>query len=300
MGCKAITPHLVSLAKKLEGKPFHLIAAHNQRDTKENVVGYIKGKGLAADTPNVTVTSFGRHPKVKGNGYVPYYMVFDHTGTMVRHYMCGSHHGGDGLGMIEWVEKMLAKAPAIYLGREPFKHVADLADRVGRGKSLAKDLADVEKQLAAGPDDATRAELERIRDGVVAWRDREAAGAEAALATAPSTVVPTLEALAKRLKGTALAEPVAARIAALGADDALARAIKLEKVFAKMAKRVEKRKPCKACKRNGLKAIALSCEACRKQNRSALANAKKALDKALEAAGDVPFAATVKAYAERL
>ena len=90
MGCKAVTPHLVSLAKRLEGRPFHLVAAHNQNDTKENVVAYMKSNGLSDDTTNLTVTSRGRHSKVKGNGYVPYYMVFDHHGDLAHHHMCGA------------------------------------------------------------------------------------------------------------------------------------------------------------------------------------------------------------------
>ena len=45
MGCRAITPHLVSLAKRLEGRPFHLVATHCQNGKKEDVTAYIAGKG---------------------------------------------------------------------------------------------------------------------------------------------------------------------------------------------------------------------------------------------------------------
>ena len=54
MGCKAITPTMVSLAKKLEGKPFHLLASYCQSGTKADAVAYLKGKGLQPDTPNFT------------------------------------------------------------------------------------------------------------------------------------------------------------------------------------------------------------------------------------------------------
>ena len=57
MGCKAVTPHLVSLARRLEDKPFHLIATHCQNGQREDVVAYIKSKGLESGTPNVTVSS---------------------------------------------------------------------------------------------------------------------------------------------------------------------------------------------------------------------------------------------------
>ena len=78
----------------MEGKPFHLLAAHCQHGEQATVVGYIRGHGLSADTPNLTVSSFGGHPGVKGNGYVPYYMVFDHRGDLRYHHMCGNYHGG--------------------------------------------------------------------------------------------------------------------------------------------------------------------------------------------------------------
>ncbi len=110
---------MVGLAKRLEGKPFHLVASHCQRNPRDEVVAYIKGKGLRPDAPNFTVTSFGRHPKVRGNGYVPYYMVFDRHGKLVREHMCGDYHGGDGLGMIDWVKKLLKETPPVYLGRWP-------------------------------------------------------------------------------------------------------------------------------------------------------------------------------------
>ena len=35
-------------------------------------MAYIRSNGLAPDTPNMTVSSMGGHPKVQGNGYVPY------------------------------------------------------------------------------------------------------------------------------------------------------------------------------------------------------------------------------------
>ena len=165
-----MTPHLVGLARRLEGKPFHLVASHCQRDTQENVVNYIKSKGLAADTPNVTVTSQGRHPKVKGNGYVPYYMVFDHHGTLIREHMCGDYHGGDGLAMIEWVDKLLADAPdeflrgqALLLGAQqvalPCVEQTDLEEllRRDRGKRMWRlRAATAEDMLAAKNQHAQR------------------------------------------------------------------------------------------------------------------------------------------------
>ncbi|NJN14328.1 MAG: hypothetical protein HC813_01385, partial [Planctomycetes bacterium] len=100
--------------------------------------------GLSPAAPNFTVSSFGGHPKVKGNGYVPYYLVFDHHGDLAHHHMCGDYHGGDGLGMIDWVEKLLKAAPEIYLGREPFAAHADLAAKVASRKRFPATLLEVE------------------------------------------------------------------------------------------------------------------------------------------------------------
>ena len=241
MGCKAITPHLVGLAKRLEGKPFHLVAAHNQRDTKENVVSYIQGQGLAADTPNVTVTSFGRHPKVKGNGYVPYYMVFDQHGDLVHHHMCGAYHGGDGLKMIEWVDKLLKDVDAVYLGKEPFARFDKLAKRVGR----KKDFGEVEKKLAdASAED--KSELERLWAAIQDYRTRMLARAEKLHATAPGEVVDALQDLAKDLKGTSLAADVEAKLAEQRKSADLRAAIDIAKKYERAMKRLERRPTPKA------------------------------------------------------
>ena len=124
------------------------------------MLAYLAGKGFDPSSSNMTVSSMGGHPKVKGNGYVPYYMVFDHTGKLVRHHMCGDYHGGDGLEMIDWVEKLLKKAPEIYLGAEPFEVHTKLAARVQTGKGLAKSLGEVESLLQPGVEG--EAELRRI------------------------------------------------------------------------------------------------------------------------------------------
>ena len=240
MGCKAITPHLVGLAKRLEGKPFHLVAAHNQRDTKENVVSYIQGQGLAADTPNVTVTSFGRHPKVKGNGYVPYYMVFDQHGDLAHHHMCGAYHGGDGLKMIEWVDKLLKDVDAVYLGKEPFARFDKLARQVGKKKSLPAAINQIERALAGEVDREERAELERLKSAIVDYRDRMLARAEELYAADPTRVEKHLADLAKDVKGTPLAEPVDTKLAEARKSADLRAAVALYKKYEKAMRRLEK------------------------------------------------------------
>ena len=105
--------------------PFHLVATNCQRAPTEDVIAYLRSQGLAENSPNFTLTSFGGHPAVKGNGYVPYYMVFDHRGRLIREHMCGDYHGGDGLEMIEWVEKALKDA----LTGQPSKYITRVANR---------------------------------------------------------------------------------------------------------------------------------------------------------------------------
>ncbi|MHC4134897.1 MAG: hypothetical protein ACYS0K_07930 [Planctomycetota bacterium] len=230
------------MARRLEGKPFHLLAAHCQNAPKPQVVAYVREKKLAPDTPNFTVSSFGGHPKVKGNGYVPYYMVFDQHGKLAYHHMCGGYHGGDGLAMIEWVDKLLKKTPAIYLGEAPFASVPKLAARVGAKKGLPAAVKEVETRLAAARGEE-QAELVRLQTAVVRYGDRQLTRVERLYATQPARVLPTLEALAKDLKGADLAAPVEEKLAADKKSADLKRSIAVHKSFQKLVKRIEKLDP---------------------------------------------------------
>ena len=241
MGCKAITPHLVSLAKRLEGKPFHLVASHCQRDSQENVVAYLESKGLEPSTPNFTAVSFGNHPKVKGNGYVPYYAVFDHTGKLIYHHMCGAYHGGDGLRMIEWVDDLLKKTPAVYLGEPSFQHVAELMDDLQTGKKLAAQVAKLEKRLDGDAEEASvQAELEQLYQRLEAWRDRELNMVLARVGSRPSMVLPELGNLAKQLKRTRLVEPLESQLEELEASKDHKQAVALEKIWTTARGKIDK------------------------------------------------------------
>ena len=298
MGCRAVTPHLVSLARRLEGRPFHLIASHCQAGTKEEVVGYIKSKKLAPDTPNMTVTKQGRHPGVKGNGYVPYYMVFDHKGQLAHHHMCGDYHGGDGLAMIEWVDKLLAQTPAIYLGEDPFRVEAALADQVGKKKNLKGALATIEKKLQA-PDagEAGEAELKRLQAAITDYRDRMLASADTLLRSKPSETLPALKVLSKEFGGTSLAEPIDARIAELTGSKDFKDALAIEKKLAKIVRSMEKRKPCKGCKRKGLDGLNAGCSTCRTASKAVIEKTLKKLDALIEGKEHLSISKAVERYA---
>jgi len=275
--------------------PFHLVATHCQRAPKEDVIAYLRSKGLAESSPNFTLTSFGGHPAVKGNGYVPYYMVFDHKGRLIREHMCGDYHGGDGLAMIEWVEKALKDAPAIYLGDGPWDQVPDLAKQVSAKKDLGKAVSGIERELTEGAAGARRTQLESLKRVLVDYRDAQIERANGLLATRPSSVVPRLTTLAKEFKGSSFEEGISARAKELKSSRDLKDAMAVEKALAKTEKSLSKLKPCKPCKRKGLKAARGSCPTCREANAGAYRSAVKKLKGLLEKYPGLPIAQTVKA-----
>ena len=107
------------------------MASHCQDiSNQKKVITYLKANKMSEFAPNLTITKDGSHPDVKGIRLMPYYIIFDHTGKLRAHHMCGSYHGGDEWRMIEIVDELLAKTPPIYLGAEPFKKIAPLAAQV--------------------------------------------------------------------------------------------------------------------------------------------------------------------------
>ncbi|MHC4780923.1 MAG: hypothetical protein ACYTFG_20315 [Planctomycetota bacterium] len=264
-------------------------------------MAYIRSQGLSPDASNVTVTSFGRHPKVKGNGYVPYYMIFDHHGDLVYDHMCGSYHGGDGLKCIEKVEELLLHAPAIYLGRKPFEVVPKLAEKIASGKGFASTVKSVETRLQSGEEsEAATAELKRLMKGVIRHRDKGLREAEVVLATRPSSVVKQLARLEKELKGTALAAPVSDRLAELKGSKGLRTATEMEKKFVKIRKSLERLAPCKDCKRKRIKSMSPACPTCRSQYGPVLAKLKQQLTGLADTNPDLPISKTIREFAQGL
>ena len=291
MGCRAITPTLVGLASEHEGKPFHLIASHVQPGERGDVVEFIKSQGLESDVTNLTVVKDGRHPRVKSAGSVPYYMVFDQHGDIAHHHMAGAYHGGDGTGQADVVAKLLKDTPAIYLGREPFPVLGKLARKVGQGKNVGATLKPLEASVETEPDVAKQAEIRRLISVVESWRNRQIRHAVRGLERRPSGVVAQLEALAKLLKGSALADEVMARLAELNGGDTIARGVVVEKAIAKIEKQLAKAKPCKACKKGGAKSSRAGCDACRAKNAKSIAKLRESLDALSQDNADLPIAA---------
>lgn len=211
---------MASLVKKHQDSPFHLIFGDCQRIGKEKMMEYMKSQGFSDELKNFTLSQFPNHPSVKGNGYVPYYMVFDHTGKLRYDHMCGKYHGGDGMKCVEWVDALVAEVPAIYFGEGEFKHHADLVAELETGKNLAKGVKKVETALAeveAGSE--SEAELTRIHGVLQNIRDKELNRIEKLRATDPESVLDALKDLESELKGTKLGESVTARHEELSKSD---------------------------------------------------------------------------------
>ncbi|MEE9391753.1 MAG: hypothetical protein V3W41_04525 [Planctomycetota bacterium] len=295
MGCHAITPHLVSLAKRLEGRPFHLLASHCQSNPKSEVVSYIKSKGVTAKTPNFTVTSQGRHPKVKGSGYVPYYIVFDHRGKIAHHHMCGDYHEGDGLKFIEWVDKLLDRARSIDLGKEKFEAAPKLAAQIASPKKLNATLKTIEKKLAdERTSDELRSDLDRLLNAVESWRDRRLADIDNAMGQHPSRAQRELKSLEKELSRTTLGPAVTEKLVELKGSDDFKAALEIEKKLDKVQKHLDKMKPCKNCKRLGHDHKQAGCNVCARMNKKKLAAQKKKLEALLEKTAGLPIKARLE------
>ena len=71
-------------------------------------------------------------------------------------------------------------------------------------------------------------------------------------------------------------------------------AISVEKTLAKTLAALGKLKPCKACKRKGMKTAVGSCAGCREANRGAYKSAAKKLEGLIAKYPDLPITATVK------
>jgi len=101
---------MVGLAKSLKDEPFHLIASYCQRGTREGALASLKKEGWSKGLKNVSVMNQTQFPKAPVK-YVPYYLIFDHTGKLRYNHMAGPYHGGDGDNYQKLVKKLLKEVP---------------------------------------------------------------------------------------------------------------------------------------------------------------------------------------------
>lgn len=104
---------MVSLAKKLEDQPFHLIASYCQHGTKQDALNGLLAEGWSEkEVNNISVSLATVYPKLMPQiKYVPYYLIFDHTGKLRHHHMAGRYHGGNGDKYQEQVLQLLKEIP---------------------------------------------------------------------------------------------------------------------------------------------------------------------------------------------
>ncbi len=229
VGCKEVAPEFIWQAKRLDGKPFHLIASHAQDiESRKVVTARLVSNGMSPSQPNLTITKNGRVPGVRtrvnkeGLRVMPYYFVFDYRGKLAAHGMGGAYHGGDGWAMFGIVDELLAKTPAVYVGPEPYVLLEDLAAQASKGKRLGDVAKKIDRALAGDPDAAKRTELERLRAALTRYRDQRMGYAANLENSAPGEVLPTLAVLARTFKGTTLAAAVEAKQSELKASERLA------------------------------------------------------------------------------
>lgn len=91
-----MAPRMVSLAKKLKNRPFHLVASHSQRfGDKESALKLLKSAKWREEMTNVSLVGYGYAPKGIEHRYVPFYLLFDHTGKLRYYHQAGPYHGGN-------------------------------------------------------------------------------------------------------------------------------------------------------------------------------------------------------------
>ncbi len=278
VGARQVTPALIALARRQEGRPFHLIISHREdTSSRGEVIAFLRNNHMPASVPNLTITKDGNHPDAKLGAYVPYYVLFDHTGRIVQQHLGGSYFGGDQLAMIAAAEKLVKAAPAIYVGRVAFRHLAPLAQKVGVGKGLLGNVRRLESILAAPPDAETKAEAVRLLAAVRRYRDRQLAYVAALEGSRPSALLPAMKTLAKRFRGTDLGKAVDRALTTYVASTELKDAVGIEKKFRRIVKAYEKVKESK-------------------RTDALTAKAVKKLEALLEGHGALPFADVIEAY----
>lgn len=102
---------MVGLAKKYQDEPFHVIASYCQRGEKDPALEYLKSQGWSEEMENLSVMYQTRFPDKVKITYVPYYLIFDHTGKLRYHHMAGPYHGGNGDTYQKEVAELLKEVP---------------------------------------------------------------------------------------------------------------------------------------------------------------------------------------------
>lgn len=109
--CRAVTPGMVRLARRLEGKPFHVIASYCQSGERGAALELLKAKGWSEKMGNLSVMHETRYSEAVPVAHEPYYLLFDHTGKLRYHHAAGSSHGGNGDTYQKQAAELLKEVP---------------------------------------------------------------------------------------------------------------------------------------------------------------------------------------------
>ena len=274
-GCRELVPELLRASQDLADRPIHIILTYVEDRPKQQTVAYFAGLGLSAECPNITLTKDGKHPKVKSGGYLPYYMVFDHRGRLVRHHMGGAYHRGDGRKMIDLLDELSRDVPDFYFGAQPFLKINPLAERVAKRKKLAGAIREAEELLnppadEPKPDPATKAELQRLLAVITRYRDRKLRSVQLIYPSEPTKVLPMLTSLRREFRGTKLGKAVDAEFKKQRSSPKLNAAVAVHKDYRKVVAKLQKISPCKYCRKEGRKRLRPGCFDCHTAKKKAI------------------------------
>jgi len=274
-GCRELEPELLKASRDLADRPIHMILTYVEDRPREQTVARFAELGLSAECPNISITKDGGHPKIKSQGYLPYYLVFDHRGKLVHHHMGGEYHRGDGRKMIQWLEELSRNVPDFYFGTKPFVKIPALAERVESKTKLAAAIREAEEMLdppegQPKPDAATEAELHRLLGVVKRYRDRKLMSIELIYPSAPAKVIPMLTALQREFRGTQLGTAVTAEFKKQRSSKKLQRAVEIHHDYERILAKLQKISPCKYCRKEGQKWLRPGCFDCHTPSKKAI------------------------------
>ena len=284
----------------MEEKPFHLIASDCQESKKEDVLMLLKSNGFETNVQNFTITQFGGHQTIKGNGFAPYYILFDHRGKVFYHYKCGQAHGGDGLKFLELVEQLIEDAPIIYTGRKPYLHISPLAEQVAKKQQLTTAIESIRKRMIDGNESqAVLEELQRLYEMIKKYRDQRLKAIEKLMETTPDKVLNELKALQNDFKGTTIADPIDSKMDEMKNSKELKEAIEIQKKVTAMQTKIGLLKPCDSCKKKGSKSMNETCTSCQKSNQEWIQKLTQQLEKELEGKESLAITKTAKKWMQQ-
>lgn len=149
MGCRGITPGMVGLAKKHKDAPLHVIASYCQRGEKEPTLEFLESKGWSEEMKNISVMYQTRYTPDVEITFVPYYLLFDHTGKLRYHHMAGPYHGGNGDKYQEQIAELLKEVPKGAGKADPNKALSDVRSWTSsKGRTIEAALLGVSEHLA--------------------------------------------------------------------------------------------------------------------------------------------------------